>query len=278
MFRVVISKRMSGKKIISGGRMEFPKKWEEGLRAGVVKVGNLVEGLLGRAEEWSSSIKSSSGSAQPLLSLEGQVPLPKLKELINISVDRVVASSVPALVDRTSAEIREGASTLAAIFRERGASVAAHVDIGGGGGSYGRAEAGVASVRCHPHRLPFEDSFFDFAVGHFANQYQGDLVKDVRELSRVTALSGEAVIVDFHPFGMFARKGTTRLRPLESTARGVEDHYKLCRSAGFRVVNVREAFIDENMRPFFVTDGEKQAFRMVKESPLLIFLFVKKGG
>jgi hypothetical protein len=91
-------------------------------------------------------------------------------------------------------------------------------------------------------------------------------------------MSGEAIAVDFHPFGMFAKKGASRLKPIESTVKGLEDYYRICKTAGFRVINIREGLIDENLRPFFVTEAEKQSFRMIKESPLLIFLFLKKGG
>jgi|GEM_PF-1072159 len=266
------------KKIISNGKVEFPQKWEDGLRKGVVVVGNFVEKILSKAEGVASTVKGQTGTAGPVLSLEGQIPIPKIKELINVTVDRMIASSVPALIDRTALELREGQASLATLFRERGASVAVHTDIGGGAGSYGKKEPDINSVRCHLYRLPFEDGFFDFIVAHFASQYQGDISKDIKETARTLSISGDGIIIDFHPFGMFAKRGSVRLKPVESTIRGVEDYYKICKQSGLKVTGIRESFFDENLRSFFATEAEKQAFRMVKDSPFLIFIQVKKGG
>lgn len=267
------------KKLISGGKIDLPPKWEDGLRKGIVAVGGLLEKVINKAESLSSaSGLTSRSSVQPVLSLEGQLALPKLKELINLTVDRMVASSIPGLIDRTAAEVREGPSSLAKTFREKGASLAVHIDMGMGAGSYGKPEADINSIRSSPFCMPFEDGFFDLIVGHYASQYQRDIVKDIKELSRTLAISGEGIIVDFHPFGMFAKRGAVRLRPVESTIKGVEDYFRICKQASLKVQNVREAFFDESLRPFFATDSEKQAFRIVKESPFLIFLYVKKGG
>jgi hypothetical protein len=49
----------------------------------------------------------------------------------------------------------------------------------------------------------------------------------------------------------------------------------LCRKGGMRVVDVKEAFIDEGSRGFF-REEEIQAYRNLKGTPLLTFLFVYK--
>ena len=254
-----------------------PPKLEEYLRKGVWVLGTAVEKLIEQADKLKTTLTTSSVSAQPVLSLEGQLSIPKLKELINSAVEKVVAPAIPPLVDKTALEIREGGAAFAKVFKERGASVAIHNDMGSGGASYGRAE-GTSSVKGGASKLPFEDGFFDYIVGNFASSYQGDLIKTVKELSRLLTISGEGVIVHFHPFGMYAKRGGLRLKPAESTIRGIEDYYKICKATGLKVVGVKESFIDETMRSMFVTDEEKLSFRMVKDAPLLIYIFAKKGG
>ena len=253
------------------------QKWEDYLRKGAFVVGTLLEQAIEKAGEIASSIGRSASSVQPVLSLEGQLSVSKLKELINKVADKMISASIPNLVDKTSLEIREGASSLTAAFKERGASLTLHADMSGGGGSYG-PPSDSTSVRSLTSRLPFEDGFFDYVAGLYANQYQGDILKTIKEFSRVLTISGEGVIVDFHPFGMYAKRGNVRLKPAASTIRGVEDYYKICKASALRIVDLKESFLDETARSLFISDAEKQAFQIVKQTPLLIYLFVKKGG
>lgn len=259
-------------------QFKVPSKVEDGLRKGVFTVGSFLEKLIDKAEGLASNFKQPSVSTQAVLSLEGQLTIPKLKEIINSAYEKATAPKVPSLVDKTAIEIKEGGAALTKVFKEKGATVAAHIDMGGSAGSYGQPEKGVVSIRCIPSKLPFEDGFFDYIIGHFANQFQGDLSKSVKEFSRVLSISGEGIITDFHPFGMYAKRGTIRLKPVESVIRGVEDYYKLCTSVGLKVVSVRESFFDETTRPLFVTEDEKSAFRIVRDTPFLIHLSVRKGG
>ncbi|PIR16607.1 MAG: hypothetical protein COV46_07785 [Deltaproteobacteria bacterium CG11_big_fil_rev_8_21_14_0_20_49_13] len=257
----------------------FSPKVEDALRKGVVAVGNVVEGLIGKAEKLGAGFKSSSSmSVQAVLSLEGQIPLPKLKEILCQVSDKVIEPFVPSLVDKTALEVREGASTIAKFFKEKGASVSVHVDMGGSAGSYGKPGAGISSIRSVSSKLPFEDGFFDLVAGNYANQFQGDLLKNVKELSRVMAITGEGVIVDFHPFGLYARRGNVRIKPISSVTKGIEDYYKLCKMASLKITGAKESFFDETARPYFVTEEEKSAFRIIKDTPMLIYLFVKKGA
>lgn len=252
-------------------------KWEEYLKKGAFTAGTALEKLIGHAGKIASNVKGPSTSAQPVLSLEGQLTLPKLKEIISQASDKTIAPGVPTLVDRTALELREGPSSLAKVFKERGASIAMHVDMGGSAGSYGKADSGLFSIRSSAINLPFEDGFFDFVAGVFSNQYQGDILKGIKEFSRVLSISGEGVIVDFHPFGFYAKRGSLRLKPVESTLRGVEDYFKICKSASLKITAVKESFIDESLRSMFVSEEEKSSFRIVKDTPLLIYLYVRKG-
>lgn len=256
----------------------MPRKWEDALRKGVYHVGTALESAIAAAEKIGAGIKGSSASTQPVLSLEGQLSIQKLKEVIGQAVDRTLMPSIPGLIDRTALELREGPASLAKSFKEKGASVSIHADIGGGAATQGRPDPGIFSVRCVNSKLPFEDGFFDFAIGVYASQFQGDILKALKELSRVISISGEGVIVDFHPFGMYAKRGSMRIRPITSIVRGIEDYYKICRSSGLRITNIRESFFDETVRPLFITEDERSAFRIIRETPILVYLFVKKGG
>lgn len=261
----------------AASKTKLPNKWEEYLKKGVFKVGTTLEHLIGKAEKLGTNIKGTSMSAQPVLSLEGQIQLPKLKELISAASEKVIAPLVPSLIDKTALEVREGGARFTKLFKERGASVSVHVDMGASAGSYGRPEAGTASIRSVSSRMPFEDGFFDHIVALLANQYQGDILKGIKEFSRLLSITGEGVFSDFHPFGMFAKRGNLRLRPPESSVRGIEDYYKICKSAGLKVTAVRESFIDESLRSLFVAEDEKASFRIVKDTPLVIYVFVRKS-
>jgi len=83
------------------------------------------------------------------------------------------------------------------------------------------------------------------------------------------------VFIDYHPYGLYAKKGPNRLRSVESSIRGAEDYYRICRAAGLRVVDLREAFVDENLRSYF-GDDQISAYRSMKGSPLTIYLFFYK--
>lgn len=251
-------------------------KLEEYLKRGVAAAGLVVEKIIGEADKLKSSISKSSGGAQPILSLEGQISIPKLKELIATAADKII--TIPNLVDKTALELREGRSSLTAKLKERGASFSVHADMAGTTGSYEKPTQGSYTIRGSSHFLPFEDGFFDYIIGNLASQYQGDITKAIKELSRLLILGGEGVIVDFHPFGLYAKRGSVRLRPMGFVTRGIEDYYKICKSVQLKILDLKEGFLDESMRASFVTEGEKSAFRIVKDTPLILCLFVKKGG
>jgi SAM-dependent methyltransferase len=253
-------------------------EFEDKLRKAMVVLGRVTEAIIGKAKEAKSSVGHSK-AVEPVLAIEGQLPMNKIRELISISSDRVVKPLVPNLVDKAALEICDGEAKVGAVMKEKGAALAVHVNIGGFGGHHGEARpSGVHAVRAAAKGIPFEDGFFDYAVADFASPSAGDFVKAVKELGRQVTLGGHAVIADFHPFGMYAKKGGKRLRPIESVVRGVEDYYRICREAGFVITHMREIFIDETLRTRFETVGEKTAFRVLKNSPFLIFLFVAKKG
>lgn len=255
-------------------------KVEEKLKRGMYLFGRLVESVIGKARDAKSSVNISkmTKDVEPIIALEGQLTITKIKELLGFSVDRVVKSVVPGLVDKASIEIGEGGSKVGKLLKEKGSPLSVYVDIGSYAGSYSVSnEAGVIhNVRANVRNIPFEDGFFDYAIANLATSNVGDIVRAMKEVGRIVALGGRAVIVDFHPFGRFAKRGTVRLRSVESIVKGVEDYYKISVAAGFAVDEIREAFFDESLRAQFESPDEKTAFRSIKDTPFLIFLVVNK--
>lgn len=252
-------------------------KFENMLRKGMTAFGHTVESVIGQAKKAKGSVAQTRG-VEPILALEGQLPLPKIKELISISVDRVIKPLIPNLIDRATLEISEGEMKFCPIMKDRGASVSVFVDISGVAASYVREKrlSNVHTVRAAAKNIPFEDGFFDFVVASLATSAVGDISRVIKEVGRQLAIGGNAIIADFHPFGCFAKKGPVRLRALESVIHGVEDYYKICKLSGFQITYIKEIFLDENLRSFFVTPEEKASFRSIKDTPFLIFIMVTK--
>lgn len=254
-------------------------KVENALKKGMVTLGHAVESIIGRAKRARVSVAPTHG-VQPILALESQLPMLKIKELIFVSVDRIIKPLIPNLIDKSALEVAEGQMRFGPLMKEKGAAISIHVDIGGSAGSYPKDSKvqGIYKITASPKSIPFEDCFFDFVVANLATSQQGDLVRSVKEIGRLITPGGQAVIVDFHPFGMFAKRGSVRLRSMESIVRGVEDYYKICKAAGFTLNYMREAFLDETVRASFVSPEEKSSFRSIKDTPFLIFLMVSKKG
>ena len=257
--------------------MKLSPKFENVLRSGMTKFGHAVEKVIGSVEKARGSAKPST-SVEPILALESQLSMAKLKEMIAVSVDRVVGTSIPNLIDKSTLEINEGVMRFSPAMKEKGASLVVHVDIGGFAGTYSSegSTTGVFGIRASIKNVPFEDGFFDFIVSDLATPHQGDISRSMKELGRLITPGGQALVVDFHPFGQFAKRGSARLRSTTSFVKGAEDYYKICGASGFSLNYIREAFFDETVRMHFETPEEKAAFRSIKDTPFLIFLFVSK--
>lgn len=252
---------------------------EKMLRKSMEKLGGAVEFAIGRAQKAKGSVSAAS-TVKPIIALEGQLPIQKIKELTNLSVDRIITPQIANMVDKSALEVTDGPMRFAPLLKEKGASVSVNFDIGGSSGTYPKEmkNSNIHTIRGSIRSVPFEDGFFDFIVANLATPAQGDITRSVRELSRALTLGGRLILVDHHPFGLFAKKGSARLRSQESVVRGVEDYYKICEAAGLSVAYIKEAFIDETLRSQFETPEEKASFRSVKDSPFLIFLLTVKKG
>lgn len=255
-------------------------KIEKFLKKGMSKFGGLVESVIGHAKKAKVSVKKPAETVEPILALESQLSILKLKELTMVGVDRIVKGLVPNLIDKTALEMCDGEMKFSQLMKEKGSSLTIHADIASSGGSYPKESQiqGVYSVRAEVRNIPFEDGFFDFVVANLATSSQGDVFKAIKEVGRLVTIGGNAIIVDFHPFGRFAKRGSVRLRSMESVVRGVEDYYKIAQASGFSISYLREAFFDETTRTHFQTPEEKSTFRSIKDTPFLIFLIANKRG
>jgi len=248
--------------------------FEHTLRRLMEALGHQVEKLIGKAKKAKVQV-GSRGGVQPVLSVESLLPLERIKEIIEESTRRAIAESIPDIKGGHALEIGEAPALYGQRLLGAQADVAVSVEIAGEfTPKQGDRTRGFV-LQAKPSRLPFGNQSFNYVLGRFATPHQGDIVKAVTEVGRVLAPGGQGVIVEFHPFGLFAKRGQNRMRSIESNLRKLEEYYRLCRQAGLRVVDLREAFIDEGARALFKED-EIPAYRALKGTPLLAFLFIYK--
>lgn len=250
------------------------KTVEDSLRRAMEALGHAIETVIGKASRARVQV-GTRGGMQPVLSLEGQLGQARIRDIIEASTQRVMAKTIPDLKAKAALEVGEGPVLWGAKMLARQANVVVGVEIGGGSlGRQGDISRGFV-IRAHSTKFPFPDGRFAYFLARMATTLQGDMVRALRELGRVLSPGGQGVVVDYHPFGLYGRRGGGRLKHSDPDVRRVEDYYRLCRQAGLRVVDVREAFVDEGIRQLF-KEEEIAAYRKLKGTPLLIFLFVYK--
>lgn len=248
------------------------KTFEEVLRRAMFVLGQLVEALIGKARQARTQV-GSRGGVQPVLSLENQLSFARIRGLIDAATQKAIADAIPDLKGGMALEVGEGPVLYGARLLVCQAKKVVGVEIGGGSvGRQGDISRGYV-VRGDVAHLPFGSGRFNYVLARLATVFQGDVTRAIREVGRVLARGGQGLIIDYHPFGLYATRGTTRLRPAESGVHRLEDYYHICKQAGVRVVDVREAMIDEGVRGLF-EEGEIHVYRGLKGTPLLIFLFV----
>jgi SAM-dependent methyltransferase len=250
------------------------ESFESTLRRLMESLGHLVEKLIGKAKRAKVQVESRGG-VQPLLSVESLLPLARIKEIIEEATLRVLTEAIPDIKGGQALEIGEGPALYGQRLLGSQAAVAVSVEIAGDFSEKQGDPTHGFVLQAKPSRLPFSNQSFNYVLGRLATPEQGDIVKAVTEIGRVLAPGGQGVIVEFHPFGLFAKRGAQRMRSIESNLRKFEEYYRLCRKAGLRVVDLREAFIDEGTRGLF-RENEIPAYRSLKGTPLLAFLFVYK--
>jgi len=240
----------------------------------MVWLGHLVEHLIGSAKKARVQVGARTGM-QPVLSIESQLSYDHIKELIDASVKSMMENVFPNLEGNSALDIGEGPVFYAARLLGARAETAISFDIRSAStDAQGDASRGFI-VRGKPAKLPFSGERFAYVIARLASIFQGDVTRATMEIGRVLAPGGQGVLIDFHPFGLYAKKGPDRIKSVESGLRRLEDYYSLMRKAGLRIVDVREAFVDEKTRAMFAED-KIGAYRALKGSPLLAFFFIYK--
>lgn len=246
---------------------------EDGLKKSMAFLGRIVEMVIGKAKEAKVQV-GTRGGVQPILSVESLLDSGRVKELIESSTLRVMNSKMPDLSGLQTLEIGEGPASYGEKFLAYQAELAVSTEIGGGSvDRQGDISRGYV-VRSSAGALPFENEKFSYILARLATPLQGDLVKGLREAGRVLKPGGQGVLVDYHPFGKYGKRGENKLRS-SSQIHSLEDYYTFCRDVGLRVIDVKEVFVNENMRKMF-RQNEIQSYRDLKGTPLTIFIFFYK--
>ena len=233
-----------------------------------------VEAIIGGAQKARVQVETRGG-LQPILSLESQLTSERRRELIAAGEDRILNATIPAMGGKRALEMGEGPVRFLSHLLHKGAAFAVGMEAGGKFGDKQRDASRGAIVRGSFSALPFAENAFDYITARLATSLQGNVVRILKEVGRVLSPGGQGVVIDFHPFGLYAKSGAERERAIESPVVGLADYYKLSRSAGLRVVDVREVFVDEQMRSHFPKE-EIGAYRNLKGTPLMIFLYIYK--
>lgn len=250
------------------------ESFEQGLKRMMAFIGRGVESIIGKAKTASVQV-STRGGIQPVLSLDSQLAPARVGELVDASTQKVMKNSIPDIKGATIIEIGEGCPAFAAHMLGLQAKAAVCVEISGKSQSrQGDASRGFV-VRGETSRLPFGNNRFSYLIARFATPFRGDISRAARELGRVLVPGGQGVIVDYHPFGLYSKRGDSKMRAPDLGANHFEDYYRICRQSGLRVVDVREIFVDESMRQMFKGE-EISAYRNLKGTPLIIFIFIYK--
>ena len=250
------------------------ESFDQSLRRAMEWLGGVVEHLIGSAKKAKVQVGARTGM-QPVLSIESQLPYERIKDLIDAAVKKMMENALPNLEGHAALDIGEGPILYASRLLGARADTAISYDIrSASADAQGDASRGF-TVRGSPSRLPFSADRFAYVIARLASIFQGDVVRAVGEIGRTMAAGGQGVLIDYHPFGLYAKKGSNRLKSAESNLRRLEDYYSLMRKSGLRIVDVREAFVDEQTRSFFKED-EIGAYRSMKGTPLLAFFFLYK--
>jgi SAM-dependent methyltransferase len=247
---------------------------EKILRQLMTSAGHLVEKAIGGAHKAKVSV-GTRGGLQPILSLESQFSVGRIQEMIAFATERIYGPTIPNLSGQAALEIGEGPMGFLPQFLNQQARIAVGMEIGTAlTPKQGDQRRGFI-IRGAASNIPFTNNLFDYVAARLATSHQGDTMRAMKEIARVLAPGGQGVLIDFHPFGLYAKKGTDRLKAVESTIRSIEDYYKVCKSIGLRIIDLRESFIDESFRNMF-DSTDMQSYRNVKGTPLIIFIYFFK--
>ncbi len=190
--------------------------------------------------------------------------------------DREIRPRLPDLSGRKVIEIAPRQRPLGPLFREKGARLVSRV-----GGTKERESSTDPKadpfILSHWENLPFLDASWDFAVVR-VSLLRAPLGRILREVSRVLAKKGGAILSDLHPFSATVQKDHLK-NPVgeEGMGPGFERYLKIFREVGFEIEWVREIFFEGVMRRFFATEEQKRVFEEIRRTPLMILFSLRKG-
>lgn len=256
-----------------GAFMKLKPEWEENLRRFVVALGNGLEGLIGRVK--TSRLARNLPKVTPVMAIEGQIPTSKIKELAQHVSLRLLTEMMPPLVDKSVLLIGEGVAAAVPLCKDKGTSTLMEVELGASESPLADGDESLR-IHCIPQKLAVRDHSFDAVVALLATPFPGELELVFQELARTLVVGGDFLVADFHPFGPYAKRGSRRLRA--SFAHGLAEYYRIARDLGIDITDCREGDCDEKSAAFFVTPEEKQAYRGLKDSPLVIAFRGRKMG
>lgn len=236
---------------------------------------NWINTLAGQAKKAKKTVEAKGGLV-PLLSLESRLAAPKLKTLIERLGERFVPGALPDLQNKTVLEAGEWPLYFKSSIQAKKPKLFFGAMVGHGDQTHILQSESPFLVQAAFKSMPFEDQFFDCVVCRLATPAQGDVVGVFKEVGRILAPEGCALVLDFHPFGWYAKSGSTRFRSVQTTIRGLEDYYKMSRMAGLQILEAREGFFDDTLRNQFTTPAEMSVFREIKGTPLVLFLKMVK--
>ncbi|PIR25697.1 MAG: hypothetical protein COX62_09025 [Deltaproteobacteria bacterium CG_4_10_14_0_2_um_filter_43_8] len=252
----------------------MPSKFEHYLRKAVYKLGSLLERLIQESIKLKADLKRQRG-IKPVVAVKEQFSSQKILQLVKAAESEILKVSLPELRHKKALEIADGEPLLLKSFLHRGAQLSVAVEMGSTHNVKQGDETTGYHVKARVSALPFADESIDYLVARLATPLKGNMEHAVKELSRVLKPKSQSVIVDYHPYAQFSEPEKTSYRTVGMSLRGVEDCYKLCRKYGFRVLGLKEVFLDEHMRNCFSAD-EISLYRSYKGTPLLLALFVYK--
>ena len=263
----------------------LPPYWEERLRTAMARLGYWVEQgidsmirLRGRVgAEVAQRIVTAQ--VQPILAIEDQLAAAKLRELIQFSEKKLIFDLMPPVLDRSVLIIGEHATEWGEWFRQKGGGMILQATLGPLTPAVeADTPSGIYTVSVRLGQLPFAAAQWDVVIATMATHAlpgQLSLFSRIQDVVRVTANGGRAIVLDYHPFGRFAKRGRGRLRN-DASIRGISDYYEHAKTWGARVTAIREIFLDDEWREFFATDADRIAFRALKGTPLLLGLELQK--
>ena len=169
-------------------------------------LGNIFERLVGLPKQAKETIDKGRGGS-PLLSLESRIPAAKLTQLIDAISERFVQTHLPPLAQKKVLELGEGKLPYQKMLLDKNPQLLAGLVAGDVQGR-GAQNASSIFLQGNFRAIPFANQFFDFVVARLTTPLQGDVVSAVKEIGRVLAPGGTTLILDFHPFGLFAKSGS----------------------------------------------------------------------